>query len=132
MREQIVRVSARKQLLIVVVAALLLSAQHLVGGSATWASMSISGDWNDTRNWTPATVPNTSADIASFGLSRVTSLFLSSNTEVGALAFNPDAAAYTINASAALMLTMSGPGIINASGTTQTFTARRTRRGTSA
>ena len=38
-------------------------------GSATWKRNARSGDWNTKTNWTPAHVPNASADTATFDLS---------------------------------------------------------------
>src|SRR5439155_17434789 len=35
-------------------------------GSATWNLNPMSGDWNTAANWTPATVPNSPADTASY------------------------------------------------------------------
>src|SRR6266550_5869539 len=81
-------------------------------GSAQWDLNPISGDWNTAANWTPMTVPNGPADIATFGLSNTTNVSISANTEVSGITFtaattNP----YTITASAGLVLTLSGTGI---------------------
>ncbi len=35
-------------------------------GSATWTLNPTSGDWNTAANWTPATIPNSPTDIATF------------------------------------------------------------------
>ena len=40
-------------------------------GSATWNLNPTSDDWNTADNWTPNTVPNDPADIATFGLSNL-------------------------------------------------------------
>ena len=41
-------------------------------GSATWNLHPTSGDWDTAANWTPATVPNGPADIATFSTSSAT------------------------------------------------------------
>ncbi|MDQ3200140.1 MAG: hypothetical protein M3Q46_13330 [Verrucomicrobiota bacterium] len=41
-------------------------------GSATWNQNPTSGDWNTAANWMPNTVPNSEADVATFGQSNVT------------------------------------------------------------
>ncbi len=43
-------------------------------GSATWDLNPTSGDWNTAANWTPMTVPNGPADIATFALSELTTV----------------------------------------------------------
>jgi hypothetical protein len=45
-------------------------------GSATWNFSPSSGDWSTAANWTPATVPNGPADIATFDLSRISQSYL--------------------------------------------------------
>ena len=92
------------------------------GGSATWDLNPLSGDWNTATNWTPATVPNGSADIATFALSNTTAVSLSTNTEVNGIIFTSAATnPYAIIASPGFTLTLSGTGITNNSGTTQKF-----------
>jgi outer membrane autotransporter protein len=90
-------------------------------GSATWDTAPATGDWNTATNWTPATVPNSSADTASFGLSTITGVSISANTEVNGIVFNSTASAFTITASPVFTLTISGTGITNNSGVTQNF-----------
>jgi hypothetical protein len=90
--------------------------------SAQWDLDPISGDWNTAADWTPDWVPNQPADIATFGLSNTTDVSISANTEVNGITFtsaspNP----YTITANPGLTLTISGAGIKNNSGTTQSF-----------
>ena len=60
-------------------------------GSAQWNLNPTSGDWNTAANWTPMTVPNGPADIATFGLSNTTYVSISANTEVNAITFTPAA-----------------------------------------
>ena len=60
--------------------------------SAQWDLDPASGDWNTAANWTPMTVPNGPADIATFGLSNTTNVSISANTEVNTITFIPAAA----------------------------------------
>src|SRR5215475_9380657 len=91
-------------------------------GSATWGLNPTSGDWNSAANWTPMTVPNGSGDTATFALSNTTSISISANTVVDGITFTPAATTpYTITANPNLTLTLSGAGITNNSGTTQSF-----------
>src|SRR6266487_2520397 len=90
--------------------------------SATWDLNPGSGDWNTAANWTPMTVPNGPADIATFALSNTTNVSISENTEVNGITFTAAATnPYTITASAAFTLFISGTGITNNSGSTQHF-----------
>jgi hypothetical protein len=90
--------------------------------SAQWDLDPISGDWNAADNWTPNGVPNGPADTATFGLSNTTNVSISEDTEVNGITFTSAATnPYTITASPGLTLTISGTGITNNSGTTQTF-----------
>jgi autotransporter-associated beta strand protein len=93
--------------------------------SAQWNLDPISGDWNTAANWTPATVPNGSADTATFDLSNTTNVSISANTEINGIIFTPAATnPYTITASPGLTLTISGVGITNNSGIAQTLFAQ--------
>jgi autotransporter-associated beta strand protein len=90
--------------------------------SAQWDLDPISGDWNTAANWTPMTVPNGPADIATFALSNATDVSISANTEVNGITFTAAATnPYTITASAAWTLRITGIGIRNNSGRTQHF-----------
>jgi autotransporter-associated beta strand protein len=95
--------------------------QTIHAGSATWSSTPGSGNWNAPSNWTPATVPNGAADIATFSSSATTSLSLSANAQVSGTVFNAGASAFTITAPLLSTLTFSGIGVTNNSGVTQTF-----------
>jgi hypothetical protein len=91
-------------------------------GSAQWNLNPSSGDWNTVGNWTPPTVPNGSADTATFSLSNTTSVFISTQTEVGSIVFLAGGTnAYTVTANTGLVLTISGTGITNNSGKVQSF-----------
>src|SRR5215831_7604364 len=88
-------------------------------GSAQWNLNPTSGDWNTAANWTPMTVPNGPADIATFGLSNVTDVSISEDTEVNGITFTLAATnPYTITVNAGV-LTLSGAGITNNSGGAQ-------------
>lgn len=93
-----------------------LIAGHSFAGSATWNLDPTSGDWNTAANWTPATVPNSAADTATFELSNLTNVSLSAAVQVDGVVFNRDANAFTINISPGVVLTISGAGVTNDSG----------------
>jgi autotransporter-associated beta strand protein len=92
-------------------------------GTGTWLTSPVNGNWNNALNWSPMTVPNGPADIATFGSSSVTNISLSADTEVNGIVFNPFAhlTHYLITAGPTRTLSISGTGITNDSGTTQTF-----------
>lgn len=86
-------------------------------GSAQWNLNATSGDWNTAANWTPVTVPNGPADIATFGLSNTTNVSISVVTEVNGIVFTSAAAnPYLITVTGGVTLTLSGTGITNNSG----------------
>jgi len=124
----------RKTILQIILAAVsILTPTVAQAGSATWDLNPTSGDWNTAANWTPMTVPNGPADIATFDLSNSTGVLISANTEVNAITFTPAATnPYTITASAGLVLTLSGAGITNNSGTAQNFIAAPSAGGANA
>ncbi|MBA3961775.1 MAG: autotransporter-associated beta strand repeat-containing protein [Chthoniobacterales bacterium] len=90
-------------------------------GSATWDLNPATNDWNSAANWTPATVPNGTSDIATFGLSNVTDPTFSVPTSLGGIVFNAGASAYTIAFGHGRTLNFYGAGITNNSGVTQTM-----------
>jgi autotransporter-associated beta strand protein len=99
---------------------LFLSLTTAFAGSATWLANPSSGDWNAATNWTPGGPPNDRADIATFDASAVSNLWLSADTQVSSITFNPGAETpYTISASAGLGFF--GSGITNNSGIMQNF-----------
>ena len=104
---------------------LMLCIHTSLAGNATWDFNPGSGDWNTAANWTPATVPNGSADTATFAVSNTTAISISANTTVDGITFAPGASSFTITASPFFALTISGVGITNNSGTTQNFVATR-------
>lgn len=100
---------------------LILLTEFAYAGSATWDLNPGSGDWNTAANWTPMTVPNGSADAATFALSNTTNVSISANTAVNGITFTLAASVYTIMTSPSVMLTLSGVGITNNSGIAQNF-----------
>jgi autotransporter-associated beta strand protein len=106
---------------ILLAAVLILSAPASHADSATWNLDPGSGEWVDPFNWTPTTVPNGPADVATFDSSNVTDLLISAQTEVDRIVFNANASPFTITANPIAQLTLSGVGIMNNSGTAQNF-----------
>src|SRR5881628_342527 len=90
-------------------------------GSATWSMNPTSNDWNTAANWRPPTVPNGSADIATFGVSSTTDLEISSAVSLDSAVFATGGSAYQITINPDMRLDFSGAGAINNSGQTQTF-----------
>ena len=105
---------------------LMLCIQDSHAGSATWDVNPSSGDWNTATNWTPTTVPNGFGDVATFGFSHITDVFVSHprNTQsdtVDAIIFSASATnPYTITIPPGPLNLFVG-GIVNNSGVTQNF-----------
>jgi autotransporter-associated beta strand protein len=110
-----------------VLGSILLSATLARAGSATWVSNPINGNWNTASNWSPQTVPNGPFDTATFTTSSNPNLTLSAPIEISAAFFQPGASKFNISlpaAPSAPSLTLSGAGVINDSGATQSFVAQ--------
>jgi len=93
-------------------------------GSATWNLNPTNNLWYSTSNWTPATIPNTVSDTATFGVSNVTTIFEvpgGLGTSLGTFAFNQGASAYSINFATNLRPATIGAGVMNDSGVLQAF-----------
>ena len=88
--------------------------------SAAWSATPTSSDWNTAANWTPATIPDGPDDIATFGVSNTTKVSIATSTTVDAIVFAANADAFTITASASLII--SGGGVTNNSESSQSFT----------
>ena len=104
--------------------------------SATWNLRPISSDWNTAANWTPATVPNGPADIATLSTSSRSTVSISNvQIEVASLIFDTAATNYTITVgvhnNVGGELTIGDAGIVNNSGKLQTFVADVAGFGTS-
>ena len=118
----------RPTLALFVGAIFLSAASVLHAGSATWNLNPASGDWNTAANWTPNTVPNGATDVATLGVSNTSSIGLSAGVRVDSIIFNPGASAYSFTlatGSSDTALNISGAGIVNNSGATQTFSLPR-------
>jgi len=98
-------------------------------GSATWNLNPGSNDWNTATNWTPATVPNSITDVATFGASNTTTVLTSANVDLASLVFAAGAPSYNIDAGRDLTVAFWGEGVRNDSGVQQTFIAEITQSG---
>jgi autotransporter-associated beta strand protein len=92
---------------------LLIWAVPAAAQNATWSATPGSADFNTDANWTPATAPGslTGTGTASFGTSSITSLSLSTSTQLGGFTFNPGASAYSFSNSGILVF-RGGAGIV--------------------
>ena len=74
-------------------------------------------------NWTPATVPNGPADTATFGVSNQTNVVLpeSQSVELNQIVFDAGASPFTIAVKRFADFAVSGTGMVNNSGISQTF-----------
>src|SRR5450432_327513 len=106
---------------VLIMTGLLLSHQSTHAGSATWSVNPPSNDWDTSANWSPATVPNSATDVATFGNSSTTNIGISHNTECDSMIFNTGASAFTFAPIPGKVLTISGAGVINNSGVMQNF-----------
>lgn len=100
---------------------LFFSTQSSRAGSATWNLDPTTDDWNTAINWTPNTVPNGQADIATFSLSNHPAPSLSAAVELSEIIFAPGASAFTINFMRGRTMNLYGAGITNNSGIPQNF-----------
>ncbi|MEP7250007.1 MAG: autotransporter-associated beta strand repeat-containing protein [Spartobacteria bacterium] len=107
---------------------LLVAVETMSAGSATWSANPVSTDWSVAGNWTPATVPNRPADVATFGASALPQVELLGNHDgtfltemVSRVTFSPGASAYTITAHSLGAVEFDGAGVINLSGIPQNF-----------
>ena len=102
-----------------------LSLRAAHAGSATWNLNATTNDWNSATNWTPATVPNATTDTATFGASNTTSVFTSTDVDLGSLVFTADAPSYTmtIGTNDFASLNFWGEGVRNDSGVEQAIIA---------
>jgi autotransporter-associated beta strand protein len=98
-------------------------------GSAQWKSQPPTNVWSNPANWIPATVPNSSADVATFDLSSTTSVVLTAGAQVDNITFTPNATTpYTLATTpigsapgSFVALMFRGAGIRNNSGVMQNF-----------
>jgi fibronectin-binding autotransporter adhesin len=88
-------------------------------GSATWNLNPPTNSWFNAANWSPATIPNGTSDVATFGVTNLSAIS-GMGTTLSAIVFNPGASSYFITVPLGTH-TISGPGITNNAGT-QNFT----------
>ena len=103
-------------------------------GSATWNLNPTDNLWNTAENWTPATVPNSESDVATFSVSNISDItdegatdIHDADTNLSGIVFTSDASAYTLRTTPNSSTTYSrfivflGAGIVNDSGKIQNF-----------
>jgi fibronectin-binding autotransporter adhesin len=107
-------------------------------GSATWNLNPSNNSWTTEGNWTPATVPNGIADVATFGVSNTVGISLAAPTSspltltLDSAVFNAGASNFTIEVKKGLsstQLVFVGAGVVNNSGTYQQFTVTGSQGG---
>jgi autotransporter-associated beta strand protein len=121
---------------ILAVVALVGSIQALHAGSATWNVSPTSNDWNTAENWTPATIPSSETDVATFGVSNTTDVICGdapgeggTTTIVGDIIFSEGATGYTITVTPVFdnifpsIIAVYGGGVTNNSGMVQNLVA---------
>jgi autotransporter-associated beta strand protein len=91
-------------------------------GSATWNLDPIDNNWNNADNWTPATVPASTTDVATFGASNVTTVLVevAAYHPLAEIVFRSGASAFTFNVTDDNLVLL-GAGITNSSGAIQNF-----------
>lgn len=90
--------------------------------SASWLLNPASGDWNTPANWSPTSVPNSTTDVATFGISNQTDVALSSSVTVATLSFLRGGSSYNITVAPTLSFKLVGKGLSNQAGVNQTIT----------
>ena len=110
-------------------AALLLTAQISLAGSATWLSSPQDSAWENANNWTAGGPPNGPSDIATFAHSSQRDVNVSTSEEVNSIVFTSDSVAFALHISPyggpfGGKLIISGTGVINNNSVWQTFVAR--------
>ena len=116
----------------IAVAALLLTAQVGLAGSATWLSSPQDSAWENISNWTPGGPPNGPSEIASFAQSSLRDVNVSTSKEVNSIVFASNSASFTLHVSpfgaSGGELIISGTGVSNNSSVLQTFYTRNEGR----
>jgi hypothetical protein len=107
-------------------AALLLTAQVSLAGSATWLSSPQDSAWENANNWTPGGPPNGPSDIATFARSSQRDVNISTSEEVNSIMFTSKSSSFTLNISPSAPgvggeLIISGTGVANNSSVLQSF-----------
>src|SRR6266480_2051502 len=93
------------------IAALLLTAQISLAGSATWLSSPQDSAWENPNNWTAGGPPNGPSDVATFAASYRSTVNISTPVEVAGIVFTAyqDFNIYVAGSE----LTFSGTGVTN-------------------
>jgi autotransporter-associated beta strand protein len=107
------------RVLFVTVACLAGSGSYAASG--TWVLNPINNDWNMAANWSSNTVPG-ATDTATFALSNITEISVSSGGDVGGIVFGQGASAYSVTALPAQFLVFRGI-VNNGSTASQRFVA---------
>ena len=102
---------------------LLLIVQISLAGSATWLSSPLDSAWENPNNWTPGGPPNGPSDIATFAQSSQTGVNISTSEEVNSIVFISGSAFLSVSPFRVGQLILSGPGVINNNGVSQSFAA---------
>jgi autotransporter-associated beta strand protein len=96
-------------------------------GNATWRFNPKTNNWNTATNWTPATIPDGTGDVATFDVSNQTNVVITitgqSDTTVSGIVFNPGASAFNISTTPPFGVLINGFGVMNNSGKPQNFVA---------
>jgi hypothetical protein len=96
--------------------------------NATWNLNPTNTSWDTADNWTPATVPDGSSDVATFGASNQRTISFQQNITLDSIVFTPDARSFLFVHDryfpCAFVLAITGEGIVNNSATTQNFTVQ--------
>ncbi|HEU0273488.1 MAG TPA: hypothetical protein VFQ83_03055, partial [Candidatus Udaeobacter sp.] len=112
----------------VAAAALMLTAQLSLAGSASWLAAPQDSAWENPNNWTPGGPPNGSSDNATFSQSSQTNVDISTSVEVNSLLFGSNSSSFTFNISpggaSGGELIITGDGVANNNGVLQTFLVR--------
>jgi len=118
----------REYTILFAAAALFLTAQVSLAGSATWLASPQDSAWENANNWTPGGPPNGPSDIATFAQSSQRDVNVSTSEEVNSFVFASNSASFTLHVSpfgaSGGELIISGTGVTNNSSVLQTFVAR--------
>src|SRR5437588_8861048 len=94
-------------------AALLLTAQTSLAGSATWLSSPQDSAWENANNWTAGGPPNGPSDTATFAQSSQAGVNISTSEEVNSIVFTAGSASFGLVISPGLLSLPGGELIIS-------------------
>ena len=108
-------------------AALVLTAQIGLAGSATWLLSPQNSAWENANNWTVGRPPNGPSDIATFAHFSQTNVGISTSVEVNSIVFTSESNSFTSNippyGAFDGELIIGGTGVINNNSASQSFLA---------